>query len=34
MELYAFWGSFADCTNRISLDEIDENRWTGDLIRT
>lgn len=24
----------ADCMDRIALDEIDRNRWTGDLIRT
>lgn len=23
-----------DCMDRIALDEIDRNRWTGDLIRT
>lgn len=29
-----FYAVSADCTDRITLDEIDKNRWTGDLIRT
>ena len=29
-----FYAVFADCTDRIALDEIDKNRRTGDLIRT
>lgn len=29
-----FYAVSADCMDRIALDEIDRNRWTGDLIRT
>ena len=29
-----FYAVSADCTDRITLDEIDKNRWMGDLILT